>query len=213
MRRPNAEALDRPFRQTRREAEREVKLCDHPDCAEAGEYRAPRDRDRLDEYYWFCLAHVRAYNRAWNYFEGLSNDEVEAIRRRDTTWHRPSWPFGSVGGQQAGPDAFRDDFSFFDEEKAEAERERMKWERARRQQEQHNGHNGHGHARGESPEEQALAELDLKPPVSFDAIKIRYKELVKTLHPDVNGGDRSQEDRLKTVNQAYATLRAAYARY
>jgi curved DNA-binding protein CbpA len=46
--------------------------------------------------------------------------------------------------------------------------------------------------------------------VTFAAIKVRYKELVKRFHPDANGGDRTNEDRLKTVNQAYATLRKAY---
>lgn len=218
MRRANAEALQRPFRNPRRSSEPAARICDHPGCEEAGEHRAPRDRDRLNEYYWFCLQHVREYNRAWNYFAGLSEEEIEAIRQRDTTWNRPSWPFGSMG-QKASPEAFRDDFGFFDEEKAEAARERMKWERARRrkagreQRANGNGGGGNGRLSGETPEEQALAELDLTPPVSFQAIKVRYKELVKALHPDVNGGDRSQEDRLKTVNQAYATLRAAYARY
>jgi curved DNA-binding protein CbpA len=212
MRRANAEALHRPFRNTRRDAEREVRTCDHPDCAAEGSYRAPRDPNNLTDYYWFCLDHVRQYNRAWNYFEGLSEDEIERIRRRDTTWNRPSWPFGSVG-QRPGPGAFRDDFGFFDEEQADAARERMKWERARQQRDAHERRRNRHKAPGDTPEEQALAELELTPPVSFAAIKARYKELVKRLHPDVNGGDRSQEDRLKTVNQAYATLRAAYARY
>ena len=211
MRRANAEALHRPFQQTRREAERETRTCDHPECQEVGTYRAPRDPERLNEYYWFCLTHVREYNRAWNYFAGLSEDEIEAIRRRDTTWNRPSWPFGSTA-PKSGPHGFRDDFGFFDEEKAEAERERMKWERARQHQESRSRREQY-RTPGNTPEEQALAELDLKPPISFAAIKARYKELVKRLHPDVNGGDPTFEDRLKTVNQAYATLRAAYARY
>jgi len=212
MRRANAEALYRPFRNTRGESAGARRTCDHPACTAEGLYRAPVDRDRLDEYYWFCLEHVREYNRAWNFFEGLSADQIEAIRRWDTTWNRPSWPFASVG-HAAGPNAFRDDFGFFHDEQTQERQQRRQWENHRQQRE-----NGHGHRRkanldGDSAEEQALAELDLTPPVSFDAIKRRYKELVKTLHPDVNGGDASNEDRLKTVNQAYATLRAAYARY
>ena len=36
---------------------------------------------------------------------------------------------------------------------------------------------------------------------------MRYIELVKRLHPDANGGDKTAEDRLKLVNQAYTTLK------
>lgn len=201
------EALDRPFRHTRRfaQAQPQARACDRPGCEAEGVHRAPRGRDRLDEYYWFCLQHVREYNRAWNYYAGMNEAQIEAERRRDSTWRRPSWPFGSIG---AGPGAFRDDFGFFEEERAD--------ERASRRQWRHNRHgrsgddagsagNGHDGAFG-----QALAELDLQPPVGFAAVKARYKQLVKRLHPDANGGDRTHEDRLKLVNQAYATLRAAY---
>jgi curved DNA-binding protein CbpA len=214
MRRANAEAaLKRPFQNTRWNTTSAARTCDHPDCSAEGTYRAPRARDRLDEYFWFCLDHVREYNRAWNFFEGMTEEQIEAVRRWDTTWNRPSWPFASVG---AGPNTFRDDFGFFHEEQREERQQRRQWENHRQWRENGGGARGRGRKAdlsGETEEEAALAELDLTPPVSFDAIKARYKELVKTLHPDVNGGDASNEDRLKTVNQAYATLRAAYARY
>ena len=61
-----------------------LRRCDHPDCAEAGEHRAPRDRG-LKEYYWFCLEHVRAYNAAWDYFRGMSATEIEACRKLSKT--------------------------------------------------------------------------------------------------------------------------------
>ena len=205
MPRRTPEAVNRPFQDQHPGARAQVRLCDHPACSARGEYRAPRGRDRLDDYYWFCLDHVRAYNRAWDYFAGMNAAEIEAERRRDITWQRPTWPFG---GFTPGPDRtanarFRDDFGIFDEDEAEPEGRRRQWQQ---------GESAHRRAAGDSEEERALAELDLDPPVSFAAIKHRYKELVKRLHPDVNGGDNSQEDRLKTVNRAYATLRAAYAR-
>ena len=56
-----------------------ARACDHPECAEAGLHRAPRSRDALNSYYWFCLDHVRAYNKAWNYYADMSDDEVEAL--------------------------------------------------------------------------------------------------------------------------------------
>ena len=40
-------------------------------------------------------------------------------------------------------------------------------------------------------------------------IKARFKVLVKRHHPDSHGGDRSYEDRLRAVIQAYNYLRAA----
>ena len=58
-----------------------VQLCEWPDCAAEGEHRAPRSRDDMDSYRWFCLEHAREYNKGWNYFAGMSDDEVEADRR------------------------------------------------------------------------------------------------------------------------------------
>lgn len=207
MPRVEPEALSRPFQRTYERTRPQTRACDHPGCQEEGSYRAPRAPDRLNEYYWFCLQHVREYNRAWDYFAGKSEAEIEAERRRDSTWGRPSWKFGSIGGgpYRAGPHGFRDDFGFFSEEQEDAEKAQRNWREER--QTGNGGRNAEGTA-----EERALAELDLEQPVTFEAIKTRYKELVKRLHPDVNGGDTSLEDKLKDVNQAYATLRAAYAR-
>lgn len=203
MARASPEALSRPFRESRAYTRPQVKTCDHPECREEGAYRAPQARDRLNEYYWFCLDHVRAYNRAWNYYAGMDENEIETERRRDSTWHRPSWPLGSMG-KHRGRAHFRDDFGFFSEEAEEEEQDRRRWEENRDRHRRDKAH--------DSAEKQALAEMDLAPPIDFDAIKARYKTLVKKLHPDVNGGDHSLEDKLKAVNQAYATLRNAYAR-
>src|SRR5262245_40316569 len=71
--------------------------CDHPGCAEQGQFRAPRSRSSLSEYYWFCLDHVRAYNAAWDYYRGMKPDEIEAARRADIVGNRPSWPLGVRG--------------------------------------------------------------------------------------------------------------------
>ena len=43
------------------------------------------------------------------------------------------------------------------------------------------------------------------------AIKARYKELVKRHHPDANGGDRSSEEKLREIIQAYNYLRVEQA--
>ena len=42
------------------------------------------------------------------------------------------------------------------------------------------------------------------------SLKARYKVLVKLHHPDAHGGDKAAEEKLKIINQAYATLKASY---
>jgi DnaJ-domain-containing protein 1 len=167
--------------------------CDHPGCAAHGEFRAPRSRQELNRFYWFCLDHVRAYNSAWDYYRGMSPEEIERERRRDTVGQRPSWPMGSRGD---GP--FNPRLHGVDPEAVEAALRRMMGEDdapPRR-------------ARPATPEEEALRELDLAPGASAEAIKARYKALVKRHHPDANGGDKAAEERLKSINQAYTLLKS-----
>ncbi|HYE48042.1 MAG TPA: J domain-containing protein [Azospirillaceae bacterium] len=171
-----------------------LRACDHPGCCEGGEYRAPKGRDRLNEYYWFCLEHVRAYNKAWDYYAGMSQDQIEAHIRNSTTWERPTWRMGEWRNRERYlRDRAMGDFVFgaewTGEERAEAPPRRQP----------------------RTPEEEALAVLELEPPVDFARIKARYRELAKRHHPDANGGSKEAEETLKIINQAYNTLKAAYA--
>lgn len=174
-----------------------LRRCEHPGCGEAGEFRAPKARHRLDEYRWFCLAHVREYNKAWNYYAGMNEQEVEAENRRDTTWQRPTWPLGARGGgfrrYAYGTTSIHDGFGFFDGgEEAQAR------------------HSAGARTAGfhpESAEARALAIMDIEAPLTLTRLKARYKELVKLHHPDANGGDKLAEERLKDINEANATLK------
>ena len=180
-----------------------TRLCDHPGCDAGGDFRAPRSRLELNCYYWFCLEHVRAYNVAWNYYAGMSEAEIEAEIRRDTVWQRPSWRLGERHGP--GP-AIRDHFGVYEGNGNGRDGHRG------------NGHNGghtNGHgretaARAASAREQALAVFDLETPLTPLRLKARYKVLVKQHHPDAHGGDKVAEEKLKIINQAYATLKASY---
>jgi hypothetical protein len=172
-----------------------ARLCDHPGCDAEGMHRAPRARDRLDDYLWFCLDHVRDYNRGWDYYAGMSEEEIEAHRRADTTWRRPTWPLGrGTDGSRRDP-GISDPFDLFETDSpGPNERGDRAAPRERRRM---------------TDEEHALSVLDLAPPVTREAVKRRYKSLVKALHPDANGGDKRAEERLKLINQAYATLKKA----
>ncbi len=172
------------------QADAPTRACDHPGCQGGGEYRAPRSRDQLDSYYWFCLEHVRAYNAAWDYYAGMSTEEIESMLRQDVIWQRPTWPLGArVAGRsfRIGPEGIRDTFGLFGDEQEEAERERQR-------------------RRPNSPEEKAMKVLELQGPITVTQLKARYKELVKVHHPDANGGDKAAEERFKVINQAYKTL-------
>jgi hypothetical protein len=177
-----------------------VRHCDSPGCTGEGVHRAPRSRDALTSYYWFCLEHVREYNLAWDYFKGMDEQAIEQSRRRDAVWQRPSWPLN--GGKANGGKAdghrhnatgrpFRDAFGFFAEEAAEQQ------QRA-------------GRFPPNSRQAKALRILELAPTAGLAEVKARYKALVKQLHPDVTGGDGRAEERLKIINLAYSDLKAAF---
>jgi len=169
-----------------------LRTCDHPGCVGAGEYRAPRSRATLQDFYWFCLDHVRAYNAGWNYYAGMSAADVEREIRNDTVWQRPTWPMGMRAGFGYRP-RFRDDGMFGLDDDTPRERRRDAAGR-----------------RPLSQQEHALAIFNLAPPFTLVALKARYKELVKLHHPDVHGGDKAAEERLKIINLAFATLKASY---
>jgi DnaJ-like protein len=185
MSRPRARTYDRP----QYPPGTQPRICDHPGCSELGEFRAPRSRASLREYFWFCLDHVRAYNASWDFYRGMSEAEVEASRRADIVGGRPSWPLGARGPRYFGldDDNLREALRRFFADAAEAP------VRPRRPPTQ---------------EEEALAVLELDPRATAADIKARYKVLVKLHHPDANGGDKAAEDRLKSINQAYTYLKS-----
>ncbi len=162
-----------------------LRACDRAGCPHEGEFRAPKSRTDLNNYFWFCLEHVREYNLSWDYYAGMTTEEIEAELRRDTTWQRPTWPLGQTPGTRRvriDPEHIRDPFGFFDDMGPNPK------------------------ARPLTPEEEAARALDLTLPVTAPALKRRYKELVKLHHPDANGGDKAAEERFKQINQAYKTL-------
>jgi curved DNA-binding protein CbpA len=157
--------------------------CAAEGCAAEAAYPAPKSRSALRDYIWFCLDHVREYNKSWNYYEGLQGAALEAEIRRATTWERPSWKFATG---QPSAHSFEDPLGLFDFENRDASRAQ----------------------RSLSPEEQrAWKILQLSPVQDIDIVKKQYKQLVKQNHPDKNGGDAAAEERLKDINLAYSLIR------
>jgi hypothetical protein len=173
--------------------------CDWGGCAASGEYRAPKDR-RLADYFMFCLEHVRAYNARWDFHAGCSMADLEAEIRSAATWERPTWKLGTLGAgfrsgrlgaRMSDPFGFSAGTDFEDRKKARAEDAQAR-----------------ATPGGATARNRALKALELSGPVTLDALKERYKALVKKYHPDANGGSAEAEDRMKVINEAYQTLRA-----
>lgn len=180
-------------RRYRRTAAEEVPVeqpCETPGCTEPGSFRAPKGRDGANGYFRFCLEHVRAYNKAYNYFADMTPAEIEHFQHSAPYGHRPTWPMGLLGAFQRPDGGIRDPFGFTAGTKY-AQPEKAKPER-----------------RFTPEERRAFAVLEMEPTDDLQAVKSRYKQLVKRFHPDANGGDRAAEDRLKTINQAYSVLSA-----
>lgn len=193
--------------------------CNWPDCDHAGAFRAPRATDgngekpawklegalddRNEDSSWFCLEHVREYNADWDFFDGMSEEQINAFRDDDPTWHRPTWPAANPQQEKSrayskeqpwtGTDDFADPHGLF-----------------------RGARSGAAAARGfnrplDLADLKALNELELEEGATVSDIKSSYKRLAKQHHPDLNNGDSGSEKRLRMVIEAYNRLSGAFA--
>ena len=179
------------------EEESRENICDFPGCHLDGLYKAPKGPRQLRDYYYFCLEHVREYNRSWNFNEGLNEEELEQMIRRSTTWERPSWPFGAREADISSlfNNEIRDVFGLFEGNDI------------RYQKKQENKERQFLYSHLDSHQLNALSIMGLELPIELEELKSKYKDLVKLNHPDRNGGDKEAEERLKLINEAYTTLK------
>ncbi|HQU69997.1 MAG TPA: DnaJ domain-containing protein [Albidovulum sp.] len=169
--------------------ETSTRACDHPGCENAGQYRAPKSPDHLDEYFWFCKDHVREYNLKWNFFQGTSEDDFQKFLDKDRVWGRETKPFKRDAEDRA-------------------------WARLGVADPMEilggNATQNPGRSLGRKlppTERKALDILEAKDSWTKIEIRKQYKSLVKDLHPDMNGGDRSDEDRLQEVVWAWDQIK------
>jgi len=179
------------------EEESRENICDFPGCHRDGLYKAPKGPRQLRDYYYFCLEHVREYNRSWNFNEGLNEEELEQMIRRSTTWERPSWPFGARQADLSSllNNEIRDVFGLFEGNDI------------RYQKRQENKERQFLYSHLDPNQIKALSVMGLELPIELEELKSKYKYLVKLNHPDRNGGDKEAEERLKLINEAYTTLK------
>ncbi len=182
-----------------------MRVCDHPECIEPAEYKAPKSRLSRDNL-WFCLEHVRIYNREWDYYKGMSTDEIEADRYCDMTWRRQTTPMG--GGRPKGHS-----HNFLYDDPLDIISDYMP-DLANRPNNDQPLPAGMVKFAPHSPEEQALHILQLRSPVAIETIKNTYKEMARKYHPDITGQDitdttkQQNEKKLKKINSAYHIIKS-----
>jgi len=167
-------------------------ICNHNSCTEQGKYKAPKSRIKLNEYYLFCLKHVIDYNKSWDFYKGLSINQIELSIRKDVIWDRPSWP---LKGNPKNiihqlKEFFHNDYNLFENEKDLQNFLKNKVVDEKLTNEEY----------------KSLKILELSLPISLEIIKKKYKKLVKIFHPDVNDNNKKAENHFKKINEAYKIL-------
>lgn len=174
-------------------SETSTRLCDHDTCQEAGKYRAPKAPDVLDDFFWFCQAHVREYNLKWNFFDGTTEAEINAQQSQDKVWERPTKPIGDPEARAWARLGIEDPHQVLGANST-----------------QNPGRKGGTVGKKLPPMERRAVEiLEVADNATKPEIRKVYKGLIKILHPDMNGGDRSQEEQLQEVVWAWDQLKGS----
>ena len=154
-----------------------TKYCEWGSCQKKGEYKAPTSRDKLREFKWFCLEHVKIYNKAWDYFKGRTSDEIYNEISKDHLWHRPTW--GKIKKCK-----FLDTHNINENANEFGSKSKNKV--------------------NDIKLENCLQILEIEMPIKISALKRQYKKMVKKFHPDVN--KNHNEEHIIKLNNAYSEL-------
>ncbi|MEE9347991.1 MAG: J domain-containing protein [Robiginitomaculum sp.] len=171
------------------------KVCDWSGCVEKGGCKAPKSPDRLRDYYNFCAKHAREYNKNWNFFSGMSDDDISEWQVGARHGHRPTWDVKKNTGERAKGQKNRpagttaagaEGYNIFgngDREMAQQPRRRLT-----------------------KLQLKALSDLGLDEFSGPKMVRERYTQLVKQLHPDAGGSESSVES-FQRVVKAYKVLK------
>ena len=163
-------------------------ICEWENCKESGKFKAPQERDNSKNYKWLCKEHIKLFNKNWNYFEGMSQDEIEDFLKSDLTWHRPTQKFASSDNffNILWNNALSDKFNFFKQEKMT---------------------NDFTVRKLSEKDKDAFRIMELELNADWSIVQKKFKTLVKKFHPDRNSGNKRFEDKLKKITLAYSHLK------
>jgi len=163
-------------------------ICEWENCRESGKFKAPVEKDNSKNYKWLCENHIKLFNKSWNYFEGMSQKEIESFLKSDLTWHRPTQEFGSSDNffNILWNHALSDKFNFFQkDEKINNLKNRQLSQK----------------------DKDAFTIMGLELNADWSSVQKKFKTLVKKFHPDRNSGNKEFEDKLKKITLAYSHLK------
>ena len=163
-------------------------VCEWKNCKKGGKFKAPQEKDNSKNYKWLCEEHIKLFNNNWNYFEGMSQNEIENFIKSDITWHRPTQKFGSSDNffNILWNNALNDNFNLFKGEKIFKD---SKYNRLNEK------------------DKDAFKIMGLEINAEWLIIQKKFKILVKKFHPDKNSGNKQFEDKLKKITLAYSHLK------
>tara|TARA_B100001059_G_C17696181_1_gene507580 strand:- start:125 stop:643 length:519 start_codon:yes stop_codon:yes gene_type:complete len=162
-------------------------ICDWENCKEIGKYKAPIERDNSRKFRLLCLNHIKIFNKKWNYFENMNDQQIEFFIKSDLTWHKSTKSFGSSENffNILWNNALEDKLNIF---KSSNFKEFKKTSL-------------------NQTDKDALDVMELNYNVKWEEIQKKFKTLVKKYHPDKNLGSKKYEDKLKTITLAYSQLK------
>lgn len=169
------------------------KICDHPDCEGEGIHRAPKSRYNLqrgvNDWYWFCLNHIRDYNAQWNYYTDMPEKDQMQDRIDDVVWQRPSWPLGASQTSYENPpfSNVNDPFGFFEDELPLQ-------------------HPQHAHKRLTKEQTRSINLFNITYPFTQEQLTKQYRLLAKQHHPDANNNSTQANESFRKIGEAYQIL-------
>ena len=162
-------------------------ICEWQNCKDVGKFKAPTERDNSKKFQWLCEKHIKLFNKNWNYFDGMSQNEIETFIKSDLTWHRPTQKFGSADNffNILWNNALSDKFKIFSNDKASHINKKKL----------------------DVKDKDAFIIMGLEAGADWQAVQKKFKSLVKKFNPDKNAGNKQFEDKLKKITLAYSHLK------
>ena len=160
--------------------------CYKKDCSNPGIYKAPKSKNEIKNYIWFCEEHIKSYNKEWDYCKDMTQKEIEKHIQLDTIGWRPTWDFSTASRKfKDFEKIFSNYFDFFKKKK-----------------------NQHKINKNNSLLKNALKILNINNEnINIKLVENKYKKLVKKYHPDVNKGNKKYEEKLKKINKAFEEIK------
>ena len=166
-------------------------ICDWNNCKEIANYKAPVEKDNSKKFRMLCLAHVKEFNKNWNYFSGMNDDQIMNFLKSDMTWHKPTQSFSSSD-------------NFF----------KVLWNNTLSDEADKNKFNSElnymRQFKFDNKDIKAFSILGVSVGIKWQKIQNKFKILVKKFHPDMNSVNKKFEEKLKLITLAYTQLKNTY---